>query len=72
MNFETLIAEIERRNPTLSKQEIARNKHHLALGRAVGAFEGVEMTPEAEKLSQLVAEGRIRTKDAAKLALKYA
>ena len=72
MNFVELISELEKRETKLSRQQIALNKHHLKLGRAVGAFEDVKLTPETEKLSELVAEGRIRTKEAAKLALRYA
>lgn len=64
MNFAELISELEKRETKLSEAEIAQNKHHLNLGLAVGAFEDVNLTPEAEKLSELVAEGRIKTKEA--------
>ena len=70
--FAELISELEKRETKLSEAEIAQNKHHLTLGRAVGAFEDVDITPEIKKLSELVAEGRVRTKEAAELALRYA
>ena len=72
MNFAELISKLEQRETSLSEDEIAQNKHHLTLGRAVGAFEDVELTPEIKKLSELVAEGRVRTKEAAELAIRYA
>lgn len=72
MTYMAVLKEIELKSTSLSAQEIARNKHFMALGQAVGAFEDVELTPETKRLSQLVAEGRISTKEAAQLALKHA